>query len=541
MRTPKFKKSNLVTVGFATTTLLVLFTTALTACAPAIQSTLAPVGAGIDETLGCMNFEESMWKSFNQSVEQDGRPPTASEIESSLKFKLKASSRLGGISANAKAEVSNLTADIAATIQGLGIEAISKAKAVESKTSNVAAVSLDLSDEDTRRAIWLERLAQLELGDRTTKTKSDDVDRIQAKVSELKKVAEREGVIGVACSAAPVSPPVNNGPVAASMMLDVWKATQVPSVYGGLRTVATIYQSCDAATHSPLGSETSDVRGISVTGRHSSGTGNVRQITNKSAYLASHPYVGNGIYKRPLPSCHDVQSTPSIYDYGGKPHSTSSNDKVLNMFRNAGTGSKELGIDCSALVYTAYATVGLKFKKETGLKASLVNGVSSSMLTEPKKNGLSCLDHATFTARKSIAPGDIIAIKGHVVMVSSVGSDPFGIASINSASDCRSSNMDIDDFNFNIFQSDPSKGGIGVNQMRARYYLSSWSAMGRGMIDHAVNACKAKFLSSGIVSKSSSASVVRHLGTPACSDPVPVQLTKEECLSSCSARTVDSI
>lgn len=515
----------------------------MTACSPGFNAAAVPVAEKLDESLGCKNFEDSLWTAFNKSVEDNGRPPYPAEIESALGLRLKNPTRLGKLSTEAQSKISNLTGEIASTI-------------ALRTDGGFSASNLAEADEETRRGLWLERLAQLEIGDRTTTEKSNDVDAIEEKIKQLKALAHQEGLTGVACAV----PPISNGetstnpsanpsaspspapaPETASNMLDTWKATQPLAVYGGLKTFATIYQSCDAATRAPLSSDVPSVQGITVTGSHSSGTGNVRQISNLKNFLATQPYIGKSPYKRPLPSCHDVQAVPSIYDYGGKPFASTANEKILNMFKNGGTGSKELGIDCSALVYSAYATVGLKFKSSTALKASLVNGVSSTMLTEPQKNGLTCLDHATFTKTANLKAGDIIAIKGHVVMVADVGADPFGINSINSVGQCTSSNMSIGKFNFTIFQSSPEKGGIGVNRMKASYYLSSFSTMGRGMLQHAVNACKAKFQSAGIVSKSTSASVVRHLGTAACSDPTPVRLTQEECLSSCSARALDSI
>lgn len=322
-------------------------------------------------------------------------------------------------------------------------------------------------------------------------------------------------------------------------MLETWKTAYALPVYGGMRTIATIYQSCEAGTRGPIGAETPNAQGIKLVGQHPSGNGGRRQIQNLKALLATQPYIGNLTYKRPLPTCHDIQATPPIYDFGGKPFTSASNEKVMNFFKNAGTGSRELGIDCSGFVVSAYAAVGLKLKKETALKASLVNGVSSTMLMQPQKNGLTCLDHASFNAKSNLKPGDMIAIAGHVVMVADVGKDPFGIDGFTSASQCKAANLSSSKFNFSIFQSDPSKGAIGVNRMRASYYLASSGTMERGLIDHAINACKAKFQSTAIISKSSKASVIRHAGTSACVDAVPVQLAKEECLSSCPASALD--
>lgn len=502
-------------------------TSALTGCSNKFSAAPSTAAKNVNDSLGCSNFEDALWTGLTKAIEDTGHPPLAKDIEDDLKAKM-TKGRLNKMSIQAKTEVSALAGEIAGLIS-------------QNSDGEISVKSGEAVDEDARRGLWLERIAQLEIGDRTTESKSNDVDLIQEKIARLKAIAENEGLVGVACAvAAPPSGTAGNVTIAGTMF-DRWKTTQAAPVYGALKTVATMYQSCDAATHRPLGSETLNVDGISVTGRHPSGGGNIRQITDKKAYLSSHPYIGSGVYKRPLPTCFDVQATPSIYDYGGKPYTSTTNEKVLDLFKNGGTGSRELGIDCSAMVYSAYATVGLKFKKTTPLKATLINGVSSTMLTQPQKNGLTCLNHASFSAAKSLQPGDIIAIAGHVVMVASVGSDPFGIASVNSVLQCRASALSIGNFNFNIFQSDPSKGGIGANQMQARYYLSSFSTMGRGMLDHAVNACKAKFQTAPIVTTSSSASVVRHLGTADCIDAQPVKLNQEECLSSCSARPVDSI
>lgn len=507
----------------------------VSSCAPTFQSAQNSVADKVDQTLGCQNFEESLWQSFYESVEVDGQPPTADSVRAAMKLGFKSSDRMSKVSVASQDQISKLTSEIAGLVL-LRTEI----------PGNVGHGKLSLLDDEQRKGLWLERIAQLEIGDRTTTEKSEDVDRVRASIEALKALAAKEGLLGVNCESTLVPPPTAAGPPDAPITADAtlfshWKAIYPAPVYGGLKTFAMLYQSCEAATRAPLGDEYNGVRGISVTGKHSSGTGNVRVISNLKSLLSDHPYVGSSVYKRPLPTCFDVQAKPAIYDYGGKPFTSTSNEKVFDMFKNGGSGSKELGIDCSALIYSAFATVGLKFKKETSLKASLVNGISSTMLTEPQKNGLTCLDHASFTQTKNLVPGDIVSIRGHVVLVADVGPDPLGISSINAAGNCKPSAMSISRFNFTILQSSPSKGAIGMNRMRARDYLSDSSTMGQGMIDHAVNACKAKFQVKPIVSKSTRASVVRHLGTAGCTDTQPIAFSQEACLSSCPPQTLDSI
>lgn len=483
----------------------------------------------VEEELGCKTFEDRMWSAFTAYIELTGHPPTASELEKSLRKKLPQSKRLGGLSEKNQNQLVDLTKRLTNVVARQNDSLGSKKTAAENLEQEST-----LSGAD--RELWLERVAQLELGDRTTAEKSGDVDEARKLFSELNELAKNAGIAGVSCVSTPPVDPVVPPPASSDGLLESWRSTKALPVYGGLKTVAVAYQSCEAGNHAPLGDETESIDGIEIVGQHSSGTGFRREIRDLRRLIASHPYLKT--YKRPLPSCHDVLKAPPIYDYGGKPFTTSTNEKLIDLFKSAGSGTKELGIDCSAFVYTAYSVSGLKLKKESSLKASLIKGVSSSMMADPQKNGLSCLDHARFTKDVHLLPGDIIAIKGHVIMVEDVEKDPFGIRNIDSARDCTFQNMNVSAFRFTLLQSSPSKGGIGINRMRARDYLTNSSTMGAGLREHAVNACKARFSTSTVNSKSSKASIVRHTGSTQCRETA-LTLAKEECLSSCSTRVIE--
>lgn len=477
----------------------------------------------VEEELGCKAFEDRLWSAFTAHIENTGYPPSAAELETSLRTKLSESKRLSSMSEKNQNQLIDLTKRLT--------DVIAKHKdSLSSKKSAGENLKQDSTLSGADRELWLERVAQLEIGDRTTLEKSADVDEVRKLFADLQEVAKNSGIIDVAC-ASPQPDPVSTPPNTANGLLEFWRSTKALPVYGGLKTVAVAYQSCDAGNHAPLGNETEDVEGIDIVGQHLSGTGFKREIKDLKRLIASHPYLRT--YNRPLPSCHDVLKAPPIYDYGGKPFTSTANEKLLDLFKSAGSGSKELGIDCSAFVYTAYAVSGLKLKSETSLKASLIKGVSSSMMADPQKNGLSCLDHARFTKDSHLQAGDIVAIKGHVIMIEDVESDPFGIGSIDNVSGCTLKNMNVNDFRFTLLQSSPSKGGIGINRMRARDYLTNSSTMGAGLREHAVNACKARFSSGTVRSKSSKASVVRHVGLAQCREPA-LTLVNEECLSSCS-------
>lgn len=160
------------------------------------------------------------------------------------------------------------------------------------------------------------------------------------------------------------------------------------------------------------------------------------------------------------------------------------------------------------------------------------------MMAEPEKNGLTCLEHVKFKRDDTLKAGDIISIRGHVIMVEDVGPDPFGINKIDSESACKLSNISVKNFQFTLFQSSPSKGSIGINRMPANHYLTDSGTMGAGLREHAVNACKARFSSGTIASKSSKTSIVRHKGTPECRDTA-LSLVKEDCLGSCAPRAIE--
>jgi hypothetical protein len=383
----------------------------------------------------------------------------------------------------------------------------------------------------------LELLSSLEMGDRTTAEKEALQEKIRERFAKIEAMAKSFGVDCTAQDSASESAkrvePDTRLEQSAATLLGEWKAKRHPAVYGGLKTLATAYQSCEAGVVNALDSSTKAIRGISIVGTHPNGVGRIRKISDLKALIASHPYLAN--YRKPGSSCASVLTKPLIYDYGGKPSTTNAQDSRLDLFKDAGTGSEtELGIDCSGYVYSSLATAGLKLKASGRLKAVGVHGVNAKMFMTPQSNGLTCLDFPTVSASETLKPGDIIASSGHVVMVETVGADPFGLAAIRDASSCRADRLSVSRFDFTILQSSPSVGGIGINRMRAADYFPTSESMAKGLLEHAMTACKAKFGAAQKLKSSSSANIVRHLGTAECSDQ-SIRLTNEECVASCEA------
>lgn len=510
----------------------------LTACAPPGSPVAAQFAEREAGSVGCTSFEDTFWDGLYHIVLQGQDFPTEAQVREAFDQTLE-TGRLKSLSTADKTRIREELTEL------YGLLAL----------DSVQTLATDPQNLDSK----LETLTSLEMGDRTTDEKVVLQEKIRAQFARIESIAAEAGapscensgdnsgsappvVAQPTPSASPApgstpeptpAPAATPEPTPATMdLLSKWKASRHPAVYGGLKGLATAYQSCEAGVAGAMTSATADVEGISIIGTHPNGVGKVRVIGNLSAFLKSHYYLS--AYKRPSSSCFDVQKSPLLYDYGGKPYTSDATDSTLDLFRNAGSGSSALGIDCSGYVYSALATGGLKLKKSGRLKAIGVHGVSSSMFMNPQSNGLTCLDYAKFNGNDNIRPGDILASSGHVILIESVGSDPLGIERITKESDCTSSNMSVSRFNFTILQSSPSKGGIGINRMRAADYLAGGGSMKTAMLQHAVNACLAKFRGTTITTKSSSANLIRHAGTPDCVDTA-IKYAKEECVASCQA------
>jgi hypothetical protein len=307
-----------------------------------------------------------------------------------------------------------------------------------------------------------------------------------------------------------------------------------PAVCGGQKILNTIYQSCEPSKLPPITSETEDTQGIQIVGLHRNGIGNRRTIASLQSLLVTDYYLRD--YHQPNQSCFDILKSPPIYDYGGKPYASVGSKATLNFFKDNGSGTEVLGTDCSGFVFSALAAGGLKVRKSVRLKPVSVNGISASMFFHPQESGLDCMDYATFDHSENLRSGDVLASRGHVVLIDSVGKDPLGIAKFHKSSQCTLENMDSKRFNFVLLQSSPSKGGIGVQRTRAADYFSTPGEedMTKALKDEAVAACLAQTQTQKIQAPATTASLTRHLASQECSD-APVALDFEECISSCRA------
>jgi len=474
----------------------------------------------VDDTLdniGCEDAQSRFWDSLYRVAENGSRLPDPDVLQESLL---------------AQAEERGLRS---VRFDRFAEEFIRQYRVIESSALATAGRSAD--PQELVRA-----LVALETGDAESAELSatrDALKILKAKVAAAQTDLDKECPAKPSDPAPPTPPtsPTLPAPVPAPLppalspadnLFDQLKKDLPPEIFGARKTVTTAYQSCEVLRLRPMNSDDDAVEGIKITGNHPSG-GLTREISSLPAVRKTHYYL-NQVEQKEGSSCHSIMNAPLIYDFGGKPHATASQSQLLDLFTNAGSGTKVLGVDCSGYVFTALAAGGLKLDPDTEMKAIHVMNIPARRYMKPE-NGMRCFEHAKMSDATGIKSGDIAATTGHIIMVDEVGVDPFNLAGIRSVSQCTAANMDYRRFNFVISQSSPSKGGIGINRMQARDYLAESSTYRNGFIHFAVGACKAKF-GAPTTPKISNMALVRHKKSAACRT-TPFTLQKESCLYLC--------
>lgn len=302
--------------------------------------------------------------------------------------------------------------------------------------------------------------------------------------------------------------------------------------FGAIKTFSVAYQSCTAHSKKPIHSKNEKLEGVKRIGTHPAG-GGVRVIADKNKVLKTHPYIVNNRVPA-SDSCTDPTAKPKIYDFGGKPYTTSAIDSSLNFFIDGGTGSKELGVDCSGYVYTALMSAGLKLSETKPLRARGVLETPARAFKNFKSNGMTCFSKVKSGLNtEPVKSGDIYASTGHIFIINEVGEDPLGVEKLlENKQSCEQASYK--DFNFSIFQSSPENGAIGLNHMEASYYLKNSKTMRIGFEKFAKAHCYGLKNKKQNEQNMSEASLIRHKMTPECVQEKPLVLDNESCLERCS-------
>lgn len=313
-------------------------------------------------------------------------------------------------------------------------------------------------------------------------------------------------------------------------------------IKGALNVMSHLYQNC-AVLKQPTLSATLSVEGIVITGAHSGGVGQKREIEFKNSlpvpqFYTSHPYLkdfatyfeNEGRKK----GCFDLTKNAPIYDFGGKP---AWRNGKLELFINSGSGTSALGMDCSGFVFAAAMASGQRLiKSKANDPADLLMNYGAGALRQPTQNGLTCLSpyviETPAQGTTQLRAGDIMATSGHVVMIEWVGPDPFGIAKLSSVADCVPEKFDSTTFAVRIIHSSSANNGIGV----ARHTLAGFSrpTMSAGFVEFAVKSCRAYFDKSFKTTSNlaAGANIVRPSADEACKDS-RVKMSYDECVSQC--------
>lgn len=311
----------------------------------------------------------------------------------------------------------------------------------------------------------------------------------------------------------------------APQRLGDFKKSNEPEIYGSRKVFATAYQGCSSIELPVMDDRSPAVAGIVITGTHPAG-GKRREINDVQKAYQTHYYISQ---QQPDTQCKDLSRSPLIYDFGGKPYASSSNQSTLNFFVNSGSGTKVLGVDCGGYVFSAMMVGGLRLKSNIPMKAVHIYNISAS--ANPQANKYDCLDFVSTNKGVDMEPGDIVSTPAHIIMIDQVGDDPLAIDSITRVEDCREGMINSNNFNFVISQSSPSKGGIGINRILASTYLKETPSYRQGFVSYAIAACKARF-GVNVAPNRSSFWWIRHKKTAECRQP-EISLDSESCISSC--------
>lgn len=504
-----------------TALLLTVLTSVVTACSPQGHQAIENIATQTTDSIACKDqkLEEKLWDGLKSYLIEQESIPTAESLKEALHKQIeKLAEQNPSFSTE---EQARLTQNLDQVVETLLSEAPNGER-------------VETSQE------LLVLLSAIDVGDRTTVFRSYMQDKVRGQLTTLGKTVNS---LSLDCSnsssggtdISSETPEETVPEVSASRDYAYHKAQAVKkgeplAVFGGRWAFATAYQSCQSVQVPSMDEETPELQGIKITGTHSDGVGSKRAIASLSLVQSTHPYIKN--VSGYGSSCFNVQQSPLIYDYGGKPYGTTSSSSTIDLFKNNGSGTSVLGIDCSAYVYTSLATAGLRLKEGRSLKASDSWAWGSTAYVEPSKNGLTCLAKISVTAANSIKAGDIVAVPGHVLIVDKAGADPFGLATVTKESDCAS--LTVSSFDFVVGQSSPSKGAVGINYFDARDYLPTSAKMKAGLEKYAYYACLSKFNKKTYTPNLGTLSVVRHKGTSACT-ATRVALARESCIASCSS------
>ena len=472
-----------------TTLVLIL----LSSCAPK-KSDTTPVSQKVAENVGCENVQSKIFDSLYDYVNEKQSLPDMSaltaELENVIEHQLASQHKITD----------------AADIKAYQLLFIDYFKSLVEMTARKPTV--------TKEEI-LQALIEFELQDQSSEQQISMNSELQTKLILLKA---QSAAMQLTCKI-PESIDQNGVPAATEPTIQQKISNGVSNVF------AVAYQSCRALEVAPADANTPNVEGITILSTPNPENGGLqRVITSLTKVKETHPWVR--VASSGSSACFNVLGSPLIYDFGGKPKWSSN---IIDFFTNSGSGTSVLGVDCSGFIGSVLSAVGARYAPGIDNKPVYINQKSNKFINA-KTSGFKCFENISVKSGETIKPGDIAAVEGHVLMVNSIGADPFGLKKVSSQSKC--SQMTIGNFDFVLAQSSPSKNGMGINKFIAKDYLNGSDKMGNLFLDMAKASCQAAFTLKTVTPSFQGYGIIRHKGTSECM-ATKATLARQACVSAC--------
>lgn len=200
----------------------------------------------------------------------------------------------------------------------------------------------------------------------------------------------------------------------------------------------TFYQNPHAAEAPPFESlKRGELKGYDRT-RNEISKGSNSYVTDMRAARASQYYIQCKNTQPGTRTCEKPCEVPPSYIWGGMGWYEPANGKIsFNVFSNfehTRKISKHPGLDCSGLLYAVFSHAGLRVTKDLTKTPSAETADNTPARTYLNTElPTSCFAEV---AESAVKPGDIIPWKSHILMVDTLGSDPYGVNGAKTEADC---------------------------------------------------------------------------------------------------------
>ncbi len=318
---------------------------------------------------------------------------------------------------------------------------------------------------------------------------------------------------------------------------------------GARKVMGVMYQNCEAPHSEPLNpfKSESSVKGVTIGERinDKEPPAYATVITNAATMGSTHPYRTRSPSSQPEVCKTKNASNMPLYSFAGRPR-FENNEVVMNQKGKIVGGKNNPGLDCSGFWLAAMAGAGLSpsttgYKHEQLLNHSSFDARTISQLGDA---AYSCFSNVQFGSDTGayLRSGDTIAAsnEAHVMIVETVGPDPFGLKNKNKPEQCG--DIWLDKFDFTVLQSSPMFGRTGVSRVEAKHLFAKSPALGQKMLNIAYNACLSKTgAQANTQARDGGMAIIRHKGeTPECTlkDKDQVKFAGEACYEQCKEKNL---